>query len=224
MQLDQSFNVARPIDVVWRGFGDLPATASCIPGAEITQVEGNEKASGVFKIQLGPIKAAFAGDAEVTRDDATHSGTISGAGKDGKNATRVKAVVKYQLHAVDAASTRVDLSVDYNISGPLAQFSRAGIVKEIAGSITKIFATNLEAMLAASAPAAAPAAAVTAADPAPAGQEPVASATAAPASAAPAQPARQPRPAAEAQSLNLGSLVWTLLWQKIKGIFSSQKS
>lgn len=220
MQLDQSFDVARPIDVVWAGFGDLPATGSCIPGAEITQVEGNEKATGVFKIQLGPIKAAFAGDAEVTRDDATHSGTISGAGKDGKNATRVKAVVKYQLHAIDSASTRVDLSVDYNISGPLAQFSRAGIVKEIAGSITKIFATNLEAMLAASAPAAAPTATAAASN-AP-DEERAASAPAA--SAAPVQPAQQPRPAAEAPSLNLGSLVWMLMWQKIKGIFSAQKS
>ncbi len=205
MQLDQSFEVARPLDTVWRGLGDLPATASCIPGAEITQVDGNEKASGVFKVQLGPIKAAFAGDAEVVRDEATHSGTISGAGKDGKNATRVKALVKYQLHAVGDAATRIDLAVEYSMTGPLAQFSRGGIVKEIAGSITKVFATNLEAMLAASAPAAVSPAELPPSAPA---QSPSALAS-----------AERPQAAAPPPSLNLGALMWNLLWQKIKGVF-----
>ncbi|RJF69386.1 SRPBCC family protein [Rhodopseudomonas palustris] len=207
MQLDQSFEVGRTLDTVWRGLGDLPATASCIPGAEITQVDGNEKASGVFKVQLGPIKAAFAGDAEVVRDEATHSGTISGAGKDGKNATRVKALVKYQLHAVGDAATRIDLSVEYSISGPLAQFSRAGIVKEIAGSITKVFATNLEAMLAASASA-------------PAAVPPAELPSSAPAQSSSTPPsAERLQAAAPPPSLNLGALMWNLLWQKIKGVF-----
>ncbi len=216
MQLDQSFDVARPIDVVWRSFGDLPATASCIPGAEITSVEGNDKASGVFKIQLGPIKAAFAGDAEVTRDDATHSGTISGAGKDGKNATRVKAAVKYQLHPVGESATRVDLSVDYNISGPLAQFSRAGIVKEIAGNITRMFAANLETMLSASEPAVQ----------APVAAQRASAITDEPETAAivTEQPAAPPRPAPEPQSLKLGSLLWSMFCQKVRGVFSRKKS
>ena len=206
MQLDQSFEVARPLDTVWRGLGDLSATASCIPGAEITQVDGNEKAAGVFKVQLGPIKAAFAGDAEVVRDDATHSGTISGAGKDGKNATRVKALVKYQLHAVGDAATRIDLSVEYSISGPLAQFSRAGIVKEIAGSITKVFAANLEAMLAASAPA-------------PTAGSPAELSSSTPDQSSPPPPGERLQTAAPPQSLKLGALMWNLIWQKIKGVF-----
>ena len=69
MQLEQSFEVARPIQPVWQMFEDLRATASCIPGAEITSVEDNRKAVGVFRIQLGPIKAAFAGEAEIVRDE-----------------------------------------------------------------------------------------------------------------------------------------------------------
>ncbi|MBN9583727.1 MAG: SRPBCC family protein [Afipia sp.] len=149
MQLDQAFDVNYSLPVVWRALEDLRATASCIPGAEITNVEDNQKASGIFRVQLGPIKAAFAGDAEVTRDDATHAGTIKGAGRDGKNASRVNASVEYQLSSVNDNTTRITLKVDYSMTGTLAQFSRGGLVKEIAASITKIFAGNLEKMLAA---------------------------------------------------------------------------
>lgn len=157
MQLDQAFDVNCSLPVVWRALEDLRATASCIPGAEITNVEDNQKASGVFRVQLGPIKAAFAGDAEVTRDDATHAGTIKGAGRDGKNASRVNASVEYQLSSVNDNTTRITLKVDYSMTGTLAQFSRGGLVKEIAASITKIFAGNLEKMLAANvAPATVP--------------------------------------------------------------------
>ncbi|MGL4265114.1 MAG: SRPBCC family protein [Afipia sp.] len=200
MQLEQSFEVAHPFQPVWRALEDLRATTMCIPGAEITNVEDNRKASGVFRVQLGPIKAAFAGEAEVTRDDATHSGTIKGAGRDGKNATRVNATVEYRLVPVTDASTRIELKVDYGITGPLAQFSRAGIVKEIAGSITRMFASNLGKMLDSSAPAAASETADTAA----------------------AAPELQP-PAAEPQSLNFASLMLSLIWQRMTRIFKSSK-
>lgn len=200
MQLEQSFEVPYSLEVVWKALEDLRATATCIPGAEITNVEDNRKASGIFRVQLGPIKAAFAGEAEVTRDDATRSGIIKGAGRDGKNATRVNATVDYRLVAVDAAKTRIELKVDYGITGPLAQFSRGGIVKEIAGSITKMFAANLGKMLDSSA--------------APVATDGGGDATVA------AKPAPQ---VAEPQSLNFASLMLSLIWRRITGIFKSSQ-
>ena len=205
MQLEQSFEVARPIQPVWQMFEDLRATASCIPGAEITSVEDNRKAVGVFRIQLGPIKAAFAGEAEIVRDEPNYSGTISGAGRDGKNATRVKAGVEYKLVPVSESVTRVDLMVDYNITGPLAQFSRAGIVKDIAGSITKMFASNLDNMLASAAPSK---------------SAQSGSASGNTASAIVTESSQAPsRINAEPQSLNLVSLVLSSIWRRITGIF-----
>lgn len=197
MQLEQSFDVPYSLQTVWKALEDLRETATCIPGAEITNVEDNRKASGVFRVQLGPIKAAFAGEAEVTRDDASHSGTIKGAGRDGKNATRVNATVEYRLVPVNDVGTRIELKVDYGITGPLAQFSRGGIVKEIAGSITKMFATNLGKMLDSSA---SPNAASDASD----------------------VPVSQTR-AAEPQSLNFASLMLSMIWRRITGIFKSSK-
>lgn len=206
MQLEQSFDVSYPLAVVWRALEDLRATASCIPGAEITSVEDNRKAGGTFRVQLGPIKAAFAGEAEVTRDDATHAGTIKGAGRDGKNASRVNASVEYQLSAVSATITRITLKVDYSMTGPLAQFSRGGIVKEIAASITKMFASNLESMLARTAASAAP------------GPAEVQACDAAQTVAVSA-PKPAPAPRAEPQSLNVFALVMSAIWRRFLALF-----
>jgi carbon-monoxide dehydrogenase small subunit len=46
-------------------------------------------------------------------------------------------------------TTRVDLSVGYRVTGPLAQFSRSELMKDIAGRLVTVFAQNLEARLAA---------------------------------------------------------------------------
>ena len=200
MQLQQSFEIANSIPKVWAAFEDLAATASCIPGAEIKSVKDNRVAEGLFRVQLGPIKAAFAGEAEILRNDEDRSGTITGAGRDGKNSTRVKATVDYKLVAVSEGSTRVDLNVDYTISGPLAQFARTSIVKEVAASIIKMFAGNLERMLSAQALHA------------DAAQEPDGTV---PVAAEPAQATSQGGD--KQQSINLLAVIFSTIWRRITG-------
>lgn len=195
MQLEQSFEIAASVDAVWAAFGDLAATASCIPGAEIGAVKENRVAEGRFLVQLGPIKASFEGEAEVTRDDSNYSGTIVGMGRDRKNATRVRSTVDYKLMRVADATTRVDLAVDYGITGPLAQIAKASIVKDVAIGLIRIFAGNLERMLSAKATGAAP------------GLSPAAAA----------------QSAAPPQSINLVSLVLSAIWRRIVAVVRGQK-
>jgi carbon-monoxide dehydrogenase small subunit len=45
------------------------------------------------------------------------------------------------------AATRVELAIDYTLTGTLAQFGRSGIVQDIAKRMTAAFAANLEARL-----------------------------------------------------------------------------
>jgi hypothetical protein len=54
--------------------------------------------------------------------------------------------VAFGLHAQDGA-TRVEIKVDYALSGALAQFGRGAIVQEIAQRLTAEFAGNLTAAL-----------------------------------------------------------------------------
>jgi carbon-monoxide dehydrogenase small subunit len=51
------------------------------------------------------------------------------------------------LVALDEASTRVDVTIGYRLTGMLAQFGRAGLVQDLAARLTSAFAQNVEARL-----------------------------------------------------------------------------
>ncbi|WP_343671832.1 SRPBCC family protein [Paraburkholderia heleia] len=230
MEIEQSFTVPYPRDAVWARFHDTPGIVECLPGASLTSPVENGLLKLAMTVKLGPIVASFAGDGEMTLDDAGHRGSITGTGLDRKSSSRVKGVASFALAQASAGETRVDVKVDYAISGSLAQFSRGGIVKELATRMTEAFAANLKAKLdeagAAQIGVDAPAEAV------PVELEGVAAQPVARTTEVPAQPtqAAQDAPAApraaatrarpENAPLDVGQLFWKLLWSRLRGLFS----
>ena len=203
MQLEQSFTLPFPLAAVWFAFADVPMLVSCMPGAAL-QGEPRSVANGaafdlLFTVKLGPITGAFQGQGEVRHDALTHSGTFSGAGADRKSGSRVKGEAKFALTATGAGETRVEVKVDYSLTGALAQFSRAAIVKELAAALTRDFSANLRERIAAGQTISG-----ATVDVAPAGQRESA-------------PAIAPE---EAQPLHAGRLFWRLLRARIGGWFN----
>ena len=153
---EQSFVVRHPIDQVWAFFGRLPDVVTCLPGATLSGQPSERQAFGKMRIRVGPLEADFQGVAELERDDATHSGVIRGSGRDVRSTSATRGSVRYRLHAIDErVATRVELTIGYTLTGPLAQFGRTDLVWDIAGRLIQTFVTQLEARLsgnAASAP------------------------------------------------------------------------
>lgn len=148
MELKQSFVVAFPRAVVWEFFDDVDEVTRCMPGASLTEPVSGDRIKGKIQIKLGPISAAFAGEGQFERDDTNYSGVIRGSGRDSKSGSRAKGEVAYVLvEENDGAATRVDVVVEFSLAGPLAQFSRGGIVNDLATRLTDAFAGNLAAKL-----------------------------------------------------------------------------
>ncbi|HZD61742.1 MAG TPA: SRPBCC family protein, partial [Xanthobacteraceae bacterium] len=144
----QSFVIARPQAEVWSFLGEIERVVPCMPGATLSRVRG-DRLQGQLAIKLGPIAAAFAGEARLVRDAAMRRGVILGAGRDRLGASRASAELEYQLRLEQgAAATRVDVTVRALLLGPLAQFGRSAIVGDLAARITDMFARNLERQLA----------------------------------------------------------------------------
>ena len=59
-----------------------------------------------------------------------------------------RAIVVYTVKPLSETSSQVDLSVKFLLTGALAQFSRSGLVKDVADHLTRTFARNLAARLA----------------------------------------------------------------------------
>jgi carbon-monoxide dehydrogenase small subunit len=156
--LRQSFTVDHPRSAVWHFFGDVNKVASCMPGVSLSAPATGGHVAGQIDIKLGPIGAAFAGEADIERDRATYRGVIRGSGRDKLSASRARGEVTYSLLEADGGrATRVELTVAFALAGPLAQFSRAALVNDLVQRLTAAFATNLEARLAGADTAPAPA-------------------------------------------------------------------
>ena len=145
--LHQAFSVPFPQDQVWRFFADLDQVTRCMPGARLTKPVQGSRAEGEVNIKLGPIVSAFQGVLDVKRDDSQLRGVVRGSGRDVKSPSSARAVITYAVQSTAAAASQVDVSVKFLLSGALAQFSRSGLIKDVADHLTRIFAQNLEARL-----------------------------------------------------------------------------
>jgi len=163
MKITNEFTVNTPIDRAWALLTDLESIAPCLPGAQLTGVDGDVY-QGKVKVKVGPVISEFAGTARFAeKDDAGYRGVIDAKGRDARSAGNASALVTAQLLA-DGDKTRVSVDTDLKISGKLAQFG-SGMIKEVSAKLLAQFVTNLEAKLAAEE---APAAAATAAGATPA--------------------------------------------------------
>jgi carbon-monoxide dehydrogenase small subunit len=148
VQLRQSFAVPFPRQEVWRSLCDLDLVTRCIPGARLlTKEHAGDIAEGEVTVKLGPIVSDFHGVLGIIRDERDFRAVVRAAGRDSKSPSNARAVMAYAVHAPDTASSRVDVVTTVLLSGPLAQFSRSGLVRDVADHLTQVFARNLEARL-----------------------------------------------------------------------------
>jgi len=151
--IEDEFTVDHPLAKVWEIFGDMPAVAGCLPGAEITE-HTPSSLKGKVTTKFGPMRASFAGAAALERDEAAKRGAIRGNGTDSLSGSRARGDISYQLFEAGPGRTRVAVAIDYSLQGPLAQFSRGGLVREFVKKMVADFAANLNARLGAPAGAA----------------------------------------------------------------------
>lgn len=226
MEIQQSFTVPFPPALVWRCFQDIEGIVVCLPGAALTAPPEQGQLKLSMTVKLGPIVAAFAGDGSMALDDSLMQGRLTGSGNDRKSGSRVKGEAAFSLHdASDATpATRVDVKVDYSIAGSLAQFSRGGIVRELAERLTSAFSDNLRKKLEEENPQAASAAAAAPTAPAPnVPAEPASEAQAPIRQAASPAPATPAAPRAASAPLDLGGLFWPMLLRRIRRLFGLEK-
>ncbi|ASQ02322.1 2Fe-2S iron-sulfur cluster binding domain-containing protein [Sinorhizobium meliloti] len=144
----QSFTVAHPADVVWEFFGRVGEVGSCLPGASLTGEPVDGHVEGQIKVKVGPISAEFHGVADIARDDTSRTGTIEGAGKDKRSNSATRGRIAYAIKEGDEpGETRVDVTIGFTLTGMLAQFSRSGLVQDVANRLISVFVQNLEARL-----------------------------------------------------------------------------
>ena len=157
-RIDAAFDLPQPSQAVWEFMGDLPAVAGCLPGAVIESQDG-DRVKGRIAVKFGPMSAAFVGAARLERNDAERSAVLRGAGQDSLSQSRAQGDIAYRLEALGPAQTRVHVDMLYSLQGPLAQFSRSGLVKEFVRRMVADFGQQVAQRMAGSEAAVQPGAA-----------------------------------------------------------------
>jgi carbon monoxide dehydrogenase subunit G len=154
MDLNHQFTVNVPIAEAWVILTDLERIAPCLPGAQLTEVEGDTY-RGQVKIKVGPILAQFKGQASfVSRDDVAHKATLKGEGRDTTGKGNASALITAELTSVSPTSTTCTVHTDLTISGKVAQFGR-GALADVSDKLLAQFSENLNHLIT-GAPAPAP--------------------------------------------------------------------
>ena len=151
MKITNEFTVHTSIDQAWAVLTDLAGIAPCLPGAQLTGVDGDVY-RGKVKVKVGPVISEFAGTARfVERDDAGHRAVIDAKGRDPRSAGNAAALITAELRP-EGDATVVTVDTDLKISGKLAQFG-SGMISEVSGKLLGQFVESLEAKIAALPPA-----------------------------------------------------------------------
>ena len=151
MKLEQSFEVAAPVERVWATLIDVEAVAPCLPGAEITGADDDGAYRGTFSVKLGPASAAYAGSLRLEQvDDASRTIVMRAEGSDKRGQGAAKATIESTV-SESGDVTRVAVVTDFTITGRLARFGRGGLMEDIANRLMRDFASCLEARIGAGA-------------------------------------------------------------------------
>jgi uncharacterized protein len=202
VKLDKRYPVAASAEQAWTVLSNIHATASCMPGAQITEQVDATHFKGTVKSKVGPAVMSFGGDIEVLALDAASKSMqmmAKGADRSGSSASMNLAA---HIEAGEGPGSCVLAGVaTIIVSGKLAQFGSRLLVP-VSDAMLAQFAANFSA--AAQAVAAASAASLDAA--------PVAALSA----------AKTPAPAA-VQELNALALMWTVFKGWLAGLFGAKK-
>lgn len=146
MRIENSFEVAAPVEEVWRYLLDVEKVVPCMPGAELTETVDDDNWKGKLNFKLGPVSLSFAGSVTMAeRDEAARRIVLTGKGMEQRGKGAASATVTSTLSPA-GAGTRVDVVQDVTIQGQAAQMAR-GMMQDVSERLTKQFADCLQARI-----------------------------------------------------------------------------
>ena len=129
------------LDEVWRVMSDAGQLTACLPGARMTAELGGDRYRGQASVSLGPVKLAFKGIAQISRDAASHQLAMLAQGTE-QGGSQTSADIRLQASATPGG-VRLRADADLFLSGRIAQFGR-GLAGDVSQRLFEQFTASLE--------------------------------------------------------------------------------
>jgi len=198
VRIDRTYSMPCSAEVAWEFLQNLEAVAACMPGAKITERLDAGRYKGTVTVKIGPATMSFRGEVEMRDvDPAARTLRLLAKGTDGAGSSGASMNLTARIETAAGGLCTLAGASEVSMSGRAAAFG-GRMVNTVADQVLKQFADNFAGQVGAlEAQRAAPAAA----------------GGGVPAAAAPVPP-----PAAG--ELNGLALVWTIIKDWLRNLFS----
>jgi carbon monoxide dehydrogenase subunit G len=215
VELEKTFPMPGSADVAWAFLQNIEAVAGCMPGATITERLARGGYKGTVTVRVGPATMSFRGELEVREiDPAAHSLRLLGKGTDSTGTSGASMDLTARIEAVAERSSTLVGKSEVAMSGKAAAFG-GRMMNAVADQILRQFADNFAAQVAALAVQG-----TTTVAPAP--DAPAASTDSLAADAPNTLAGAPPGPPPVAHELNGLALIWAVLKDWLRGLFSKK--
>ena len=198
VQIDKTYPMPCSADVAWEFLQNVEAVTACMPGAKITERVDGGHYKGTVTVKVGPATMSFRGEVEMKDvDPAARSLRLLGKGTDSTGSSGASMNLAARIEPGEGAQCNLVGSSEVSMSGKAAAFG-GRMMNTVADQILKQFADNFAAQVSALQ--------AQRAGPATAGSGSASSAL--------------PLPPPAANELNGLALLWSILKDWLRGLFS----
>jgi uncharacterized protein len=138
MNIEETFTLDAPVARVHAFLSDVHRVAGCVPGVENVTERDDGAYEATLQVQLGPMRAAFAGEVSLATFQDPYRITAEGKGRDRSSGSRAEVAFSGDLEPAGDARTRVVTSADITIRGRLGQFG-TGVIRATATEVIRDF-------------------------------------------------------------------------------------
>jgi carbon monoxide dehydrogenase subunit G len=145
VDMDGEERIVASVARVWEALNDPAILKACIPGCETLEMTTPTLLEATVVLKIGPIKAKFNGQVNLTNLNAPHSYTIVGEGKGGV-AGFAKGGADVTLTAEDENVTVLRYKARADVGGKMAQLGSRllqSTSKKLAGQFFSDFAKKV---------------------------------------------------------------------------------
>ncbi len=142
INLRESFRVNAPVQKVWEFLMDPHQVVTCMPGAALDEVVGDNTFLGSIRVKVGPITATYKGRAQFVEVDSqgyTIRLMAEGAEAGGGNA---RGTMFSRLQPLPDGGTEVVAEASAEVTGRIMQFGR-GMIQGVSQQLFQQFAANV---------------------------------------------------------------------------------
>jgi carbon monoxide dehydrogenase subunit G len=149
MEFDNTLEVPLPPAEAWKVLLDIRRIATCIPGAELTEVVDERTYKGRVAVRIGPVAMSLVGQARLEEiDHDNHQARVKAQGADPKGRGSMDSVISFRLEPA-GTGTRVLIHSDVKLAGSIAQYGRgSGMIQSVASQLIGQFGNALKEQIA----------------------------------------------------------------------------